>query len=81
MSSSDDLESDDSALVPIIGWVANNNYHADEHDVVEYCTRLGCFSYNFILYPVGGVARDSWQPQKLVQRVFKRCFEKISCFR
>lgn len=60
----------DSDLGPsaIVGWMATASDGIHDTNVAEYCSRLGSRNYNFLNYPVGGMKRSSWRPEKLVHR-------------
>lgn len=47
-----------------IGWMATTLDVAENLDrhVATFCTRLGEFKYNFVVYPIGGVVRAFWTP-------------------
>lgn len=56
----------DTEISPLVGWMATNSDGIHDLDIVEYCSRLGARNYNFMNYPVGGMKRSSWRPEKLV---------------
>lgn len=56
----------DVEISALVGWVATSSDGIHDTDIVEYCSRLGARNYNFMNYPVGGMKRSSWHPEKLV---------------
>uniref|UniRef100_A0A8R1TZE5 Protein arginine N-methyltransferase n=1 Tax=Onchocerca volvulus TaxID=6282 RepID=A0A8R1TZE5_ONCVO len=54
----------DTEISALVGWMATNSDGIHDMDIVEYCSRLGARNYNFMNYPVGGMKRSSWLPEK-----------------
>ncbi|KAF1760217.1 hypothetical protein GCK72_008463 [Caenorhabditis remanei] len=47
-----------------VGWMTTPMDVVEDLDrnVAPYCTKLGEFKYNFVVFPVGGVVRAYWKP-------------------
>ncbi|VDK83592.1 unnamed protein product, partial [Litomosoides sigmodontis] len=54
----------DVEVSALVGWVATSSDGIHDTNIVEYCSRLGARNYNFMNYPVGGMKRSSWHPEK-----------------
>ncbi|VIO91830.1 Uncharacterized protein BM_BM2581 [Brugia malayi] len=54
----------DVEISALVGWMATDSDGIHDTDIVEYCSRLGARNYNFMNYPVGGMKRSSWCPEK-----------------
>lgn len=48
----------------VIGWMGDSNDGNNDRNLVEYCSRTGSLGYHFMNYPVGGMRRASWRPEK-----------------
>lgn len=59
-------QASDIEISALVGWMATNSDGIHDTDIVEYCSRLGARNYNFMNYPVGGMKRSSWRPEKLL---------------
>ncbi|CAL2037605.1 unnamed protein product [Caenorhabditis brenneri] len=52
-----------------VGWMttrldANEN---SDRQIAAYCTELGKFKYNFVVFPIGGVVRAYWKPSESIE--------------
>ncbi|KAM3715862.1 Protein arginine N-methyltransferase [Dirofilaria immitis] len=54
----------DTEISALVGWMATSGDGIHDTDIVEYCSRLGAQNYNFVNYPIGGMRRSSWRPEK-----------------